>query len=751
MKLLNNANTFSMSEENQAKKIEIEFTGKICQILSSSLYQYKEEAIVRELCCNANDAYDIDAIDKKYDVHVPSVTEPYFYVRDYATGMSPEDIDNVYAYFGRSTKEHSNDFTGCLGIGSKSPFAYVRNFFVVSYYQGVKYSYNIFKNESGEPQYTKMNECRTDEPDGLKVQFAVQNYDIYKFKNAIKNILKFFDNPPVLLNSDFQLEKLSISHSFNNFDVLSSNYYFHDSTRLIKMGNIVYDLDHFYRKLNIEDDDSDEVIIHRFLSMFSNQNRSVIFKAPIGLFDFNPSRENISLDEQSFKNIKEFLLQSIEELKQELSIRINELDNEPNYLSALIEYNKFSVFKGFDDSESTGKFYKDDRDFPYVRHVDIRPCVARCYYKKKRGKKYVIKKTVRNLLNVNVLSEDKSIIRATSSSTYVMNRIRKFLLDSTAEKEIYLVYDAKENKENKDIKEEDFLNTKDISKILGVNKESLFLVDNLALPFNHYASNGSNASNGSSVSNRRSGSSMKKDECRGYYYDIKEKTFHFNKILDLNSNKNIYYPKTIYSRDYSICKLNDYKFIRINFNWFKQEQSNDICKHLGFAKDGIVFIPALQSSFNKLSKNPNCHLFEDKINLEVGYNDALLFQIKSLLTCKERIKYWSESNIIKNYNKFEELLNLYEKSKFLYSCFFDNSFNDVIENYYDKAKKELDKIDTDTDFSMYDFRNNDHYKKLFMYYYKNNDTGVGDELDKEIEKFHNDIMKKYKDFACVLY
>jgi len=57
MRMLTNANTLDVSSASVSKKLEIEFTGKICQILSASLYNYKEEAIVRELCCKLASFY----------------------------------------------------------------------------------------------------------------------------------------------------------------------------------------------------------------------------------------------------------------------------------------------------------------------------------------------------------------------------------------------------------------------------------------------------------------------------------------------------------------------------------------------------------------------------------------------------------------------------------------------------------------------------------------------------------------------
>jgi hypothetical protein len=61
----------------------IKASRKAFKILSDSLYSDKIKAIIRELSCNAYDAHvDAKNLDTPFDIHLPSVLEPIFYIRD---------------------------------------------------------------------------------------------------------------------------------------------------------------------------------------------------------------------------------------------------------------------------------------------------------------------------------------------------------------------------------------------------------------------------------------------------------------------------------------------------------------------------------------------------------------------------------------------------------------------------------------------------------------------------------------------
>ncbi len=114
-----------MSNVGEIGEFRIRNSAKAFNILSSGLYANKVRAIIRELSCNAVDSHvAAGKADVPFDVHLPNAIEPWFSIRDYGTGLSHDQVTNIYTTYFESTKTGSNDFIGALGLGSKSPFSY---------------------------------------------------------------------------------------------------------------------------------------------------------------------------------------------------------------------------------------------------------------------------------------------------------------------------------------------------------------------------------------------------------------------------------------------------------------------------------------------------------------------------------------------------------------------------------------------------------------------------------------------------
>ena len=60
--------------------------------------------------------------------------------------MEHEDCMVLYTTYFRSTRNNSNDSVGCLGLGSKAPFAYTDSFTVEAYLNGIKRNPSICSN-----------------------------------------------------------------------------------------------------------------------------------------------------------------------------------------------------------------------------------------------------------------------------------------------------------------------------------------------------------------------------------------------------------------------------------------------------------------------------------------------------------------------------------------------------------------------------------------------------------------------------
>ena len=119
----------TLSNVSSTGEFKIRNSARAFSILSSGLYSNKIKAIIRELSCNALDSHIASGnTDATFEVHLPSVLEPWFSVRDFGTGLDGDQVTNIYTTYFESTKTGSNDFIGALGLGSKSPFSYTENF-----------------------------------------------------------------------------------------------------------------------------------------------------------------------------------------------------------------------------------------------------------------------------------------------------------------------------------------------------------------------------------------------------------------------------------------------------------------------------------------------------------------------------------------------------------------------------------------------------------------------------------------------
>ena len=290
MKLHTGTNVVEKSGEQESHGFSIEASAKAFFILSDGLYSNKVKAVVRELSTNAYDSHvDQGVADKPFDVHVPTRLDSTFYVRDYGTSMSHEDCMQLYTTYFRSTRNDSNDAVGCLGLGSKAPFAYVDSFTVEAYLDGTRRLYTAYKDESGCPVFSLMDECETSEPNGIKVSLSVDKYDIHDFQREAKEVYKFFKVRPNFVGSEVNFYDGDISLSGSHWEFEKGNH-----ENFLIMGQIAYPID----SEQIKDESA-----HKFLYNSGGLN----IYASIGDVDITPSRESLSYNSATKAKITEIV------------------------------------------------------------------------------------------------------------------------------------------------------------------------------------------------------------------------------------------------------------------------------------------------------------------------------------------------------------------------------------------------------------------------------------------------------------
>lgn len=324
MKLHAGTNVIEKSGNFEESKFSIEASSKAFFILSDGLYSNKILAVVRELSTNAYDSHvDAGKANIPFDVHLPTAITPVFFIRDYGTSMDHDSCMQLYTTYFRSTRNNSNDAVGCLGLGSKAPFAYADSFTVEAYLDGTKRVYNAYKNEDGSPVFSLMDESATDEKNGIKVSIQVNSNDVNKFYHEAQKVYEFFKVRPNFIGQKLEFKKVT--------QILAgSNWYFSDAhDNLIIMGQIAYPFDHYQL---MGDGDNREA------KFVSNSTGLRIF-VNIGDVDITPSRESLSYSKETKANIKRIINTITSEIAEKIE---DQIKSQPNLYKARIKYVQIS-------------------------------------------------------------------------------------------------------------------------------------------------------------------------------------------------------------------------------------------------------------------------------------------------------------------------------------------------------------------------------------------------------------------------
>jgi hypothetical protein len=314
--ILSNApqNEAILSNVGEIGEFRIRNSAKAFSILSSGLYANKIRAVVRELSCNAVDSHvAAGRATHPFDVHLPNALEPHFSIRDYGTGLSHDQVTQIYTTYFESTKTNSNAFIGALGLGSKSPFSYTDNFTVTAIQNGKKGIYTAFINDTGVPSIALMMTEATDEPAGVEVKFSVnERYDFDKFRQEARIVYKFFALRPVVSGSNsFEFEDAE----YESRDIIPGVHsYKGRSGSVAIMGNIAYPIDVPAADTSLGD-------------LRGMLNCGLELHFGIGELDFQASREGLSYIPSTIEAIKN----KLESLNAALAVVIaKEADAIPN-------------------------------------------------------------------------------------------------------------------------------------------------------------------------------------------------------------------------------------------------------------------------------------------------------------------------------------------------------------------------------------------------------------------------------------
>ena len=301
--------TISTSNSDSIGTFRIKESAKAFSILSSSLYQNPIRSIIRELGCNARDAHVAAKNPEPWVLSLPSSLSPEFAVKDNGTGLSHEEVMQIYTTYFESTKTNSNDFVGALGLGSKSPFSYTDNFTVTSVKDGIKNIYSTFLTEEQIPSIVLLDSSNTNEPNGVEVRFSVKSGDFNTFRVEAIEALKFFDQKPKGYPNE-------VSNQFENINGIehvasTKKTYNSSASPLVIMGGVQYTFD------------TKNPAFEKYSTVINTSHYHMLIRANIGDVDIQPSRESLTMTKKTIEYICSKLDEALKKIKDDIDAKIN--------------------------------------------------------------------------------------------------------------------------------------------------------------------------------------------------------------------------------------------------------------------------------------------------------------------------------------------------------------------------------------------------------------------------------------------
>lgn len=443
-----NENSVLLSDNFKSVSFGIKQDGlaHIFGVLRNQLYSDKILAVVREYSANAVDAnVEAGKEDQAIVVTVPNAFDPAFRVRDFGNGLNEEEIRDIYANYGESTKRKSNKLIGQLGLGSKSAFAYGDNFVIDSYVDGKKSTYNAYIDPSQIGMIAKMNEEETSEPNGVEICIPVKYADIYGFTDKIKNFFKFWSSKVEVRGID--VSEISLGNATiegTNWKYFSHKQYSSTSfPSVVVMGNVAYPFNSSIMSQEVKELFSEKVGKDCYAPSLAY---NFIFYVDIGTVEVSASREDLQYTDFTKKNLVKLLDSFFSELVEKINGKIENAANifeakrlfQETFCNLFTQSNTFNFlgkkcnWKGFDVSEPDIDFdFSQDEKLPDSNH----PASIRHYFMGRRSGKSV------NFYLETKLSSNENYLNVIDDcdSKYLKKRVAEVIVNKKSHKIVNVI------------------------------------------------------------------------------------------------------------------------------------------------------------------------------------------------------------------------------------------------------------------------------------------------------------------------
>ncbi len=323
---LNEVNPYlETSGELEEQFFGVQDQGMLFDILRKKMYSNPILAICREISCNARDAHrEVGKQEVPIHIHLPNHLEPYYKIKDFGPGISPDRMSNVFIKYTASTKRTDNIQTGGFGLGAKTPFSYSDTFSIITVVDGIKYNYNCFIDETKVGKLMLASETPTKEPNGTEIIIPVLNKNWNEFKSWTEQACRHWDVRPIIKGDEITWDKVDPLLEGKGWAIVKSKDYYNRSVKLVIDG-IEYPLD------------LDALRKYADGALIDSAKGSLVMYFGVGELSLSASREQVYLDEKTQKLICARLTQIQSDVRH---IVTDKLDKIENLWLANIYYNK---------------------------------------------------------------------------------------------------------------------------------------------------------------------------------------------------------------------------------------------------------------------------------------------------------------------------------------------------------------------------------------------------------------------------
>lgn len=331
---------YESSNDLQEHFFSVQDQGMIFDILRSKMYSNPILAICREISCNARDAHrEVGKENTPIQIHLPTALEPYYTIKDFGPGISPDRMINIFIKYTASTKRNDNVQTGGFGLGAKTPFAYSDQFTVTTFHDGTKYSYACSIDETKVGKLILLDSRPTDEPNGTEISIPVKPVDFSVFRQYTEQSCRHWNVKPVILGDILKWAEFNPVIKGDDWIIIGTTNY-HCVPRLVIDG-IEYPLD------------TSSLRKYADASLIDSIRGDLILYFNVGELTLSANREQIFLDKSTQEKISKRLERISKDIKKLTEEKIAKFSN---LWEANVFYRKELAF-AFNSLTFLGKLY----------------------------------------------------------------------------------------------------------------------------------------------------------------------------------------------------------------------------------------------------------------------------------------------------------------------------------------------------------------------------------------------------------